>query len=111
MSRREEREERKILDWEDLGIGAGLASQGRLTELEDICIEIDLSTLRIEKFRDREVAIVTVRRKERTERRHTFSEVIIRQLKTAKELYPDAVVTAKVVKVKRYYQLVGCGRK
>ncbi|MCC6014460.1 MAG: hypothetical protein LM564_02000 [Desulfurococcaceae archaeon] len=111
MSERREERKREILDWDDLRVDAGLASQGRLTELEDVCVEIDLSTLKIERFRDREVAIVTVRRKDRSERRHTFSEVIIRQLKMAKELYPDAVVTARVTKVKRYYQLTGCGRK
>jgi hypothetical protein len=111
VSKREERKEAKVLDWEDLGLGGGLESKGRLTELEDVCIEIDLSTLKIDKFRDRDVATVLVRHGDKIERRHTFSEVIIRQLKTAKELYPDAVVTAKVTKVKRYYQLTGCGKK
>ena len=98
----------EVLDWSDLNLTLWLRSQGRLSELLNVCLEFDMSTLEISRWRDREVATILVRYGEKIERRHTFSEVVIKQLKNAKELYPEAKVTGRIIRRKSYYEIVGC---
>ena len=105
MSKKKERE---VIDFNDLGIKGGLNSQGRLTELLGECLEFDMSTLTEDEIKNRKVITIVVRYKDRTERRHTFSEVLIKQLKLARELYPNAIITGKIIKYKSYYQIIGC---
>jgi len=106
--KKEKIENVEVIDFSELGIKTGLDSVGRLVDLLNKCVEIDMSTLEIQTIRDREVAVVLVRYDDREERRHTFSSVIVKQLKAAKELYSNMKITARVVKVRNYYQLIGC---
>jgi hypothetical protein len=96
-----------IIDFSEVQISS-LNSVGRLTDLLGTCLEFDLSTLEEHEFRNRKAVTVVVRYNDKVERRHTFSEVIIKQLLSVRELYPNAKLTAKVVKYKNYFRLMGC---
>jgi len=98
----------EVLDFSELDIRVGLDSAGRLLDLLNKCVEFDMTTLEIQQFGEREVAVISVSYDNRSEKRHTFSEVIIKQLKAIKELYSNMRITAKIIKVRNYYQLVGC---
>ncbi|MCC6014104.1 MAG: hypothetical protein LM564_00175 [Desulfurococcaceae archaeon] len=111
MSDKPQKPKVEVLDWSDLNLTPRLRSQGRLSELLNVCVEFDMATLEVSKWRDREVATILVRYGEKIERRHTFSEVVVKQLKAAKELFPEARITGKIVRRKNYYEITGCKEK
>jgi hypothetical protein len=109
MSRKGRKEEVKdlVIDFSEVQIST-LNSNGRLTDLLGTCLEFDLSTIEEHDFKNRKAVTVVVRYGDKVERRHTFSEVLIKQLLMSKELYPNAKLTAKVIKYKNYFRLMGC---
>jgi len=106
MGRRKEVKD-LVIDFSEVQVST-LNSSGRLTDVLGTCLEFDMSTLEEHEFKNRKAITVVVRYDGKVERRHTFSEVIIKQLLKVKELYPDAKLTAKVIKYKNYFRLIGC---
>jgi len=81
-----------------------LNSDGRLSELVGETFLI--KSVEITEIALGEVAIAEIERDGKTERRHTFSSVLIDQLKQVKEFTDKGKkVKATLKKVKRYYTL------
>jgi hypothetical protein len=97
-------EEEKPIEFKEVYRG-GLGSDGQLTELVDKTFIVKNVEIQ-EMGKYGEVAIATIMYDRVEQRRHTFSSVLIRQLKALKE-YTDKGKKVKCTlrKVKRYYTL------
>jgi len=97
-------EEKAVVDFKEVYRGS-LQSDGQLTELVDKTFIITGVEIQ-EMGKYGEVAVVTLSFNGAVQRRHTFSTVLLKQLKAIKE-YTDKGKKVKVTlrKVKRYYTL------
>jgi hypothetical protein len=97
-------EEEKVVEFKEVYRGS-LQSDGQLTELVDKTFVIQSVEIQ-EMGKYGEVAIVTIAGNGKVERRHTFSSVLIKQLKAIKEFTDKGKkVKCTLRKVKRYYTL------
>ena len=101
MSKKKKNEE-EIVEFSDVYKGS-LGSDGRLTDyVNEIMIIEDVEFTEIQNYG--EVAIVTVRIGKGKLRLHTFSQVLMKQLKAIKEITDQGKkVRARLVRRKRYY--------
>ena len=101
----EKREEEKaVVDFKEVYKGS-LASNGQLTEMVDKTFLITSVEIQ-EMGRYGEVAVATIELNGVVQRRHTFSSVLVKQLKAIKEIIDEGKkVKATLRKVKRYYTL------
>jgi hypothetical protein len=100
----EKGEEEKVVEFKEVYRG-GLGSDGQLTELVDKTFVIQGVEIQ-EMGKYGEVAIATIELNSKVERRHTFSAVLIKQLKALKEFTDKGKkVKCTLRKVKRYYTL------
>jgi hypothetical protein len=97
-------EEEKVVEFKEVYRGS-LMSDGQLTELVDKSFIIRSVEVQ-EMGKYGEVAIATIELGGKVERRHTFSSVLIKQLKAIKEFTDKGKrVKCTLRKVKRYYTL------
>jgi hypothetical protein len=100
----EKGEEEKVVEFKEVYRG-GLGSDGQLTELVDKTFIIKGVEIQ-EMGKYGEVAVVTIIYDRVEQRRHTFSAVLIKQLKAIKEFTDKGKkVKCTLRKVKRYYTL------
>jgi len=79
-----------------------LNSEGSLTDL--VNMEFDIINVEFVETNYGECAIVEIEYDNTRERRHTFSKVLIKQLKAIEDTIKSGTrVTAKLVRRKRYY--------
>jgi hypothetical protein len=97
-------EEKGVVEFKEVYRG-GLGSDGQLTELVDKSFIIKGVEIQ-EMGKYGEVAIATIELNGKVERRHTFSSVLVKQLKAVKEITDKGKrVKCTLRKVKRYYTL------
>jgi hypothetical protein len=97
-------EEEKVVEFKEVYRGS-LMSDGQLTELVDKSFIIKGVEIQ-EMGKYGEVAIATIELNGKVERRHTFSSVLVKQLKAVKEITDKGKkVKCTLRKVKRYYTL------
>jgi hypothetical protein len=97
-------EEEKVVEFREVYRGS-LMSDGQLTELVDKSFIIKGVEIQ-EMGKYGEVAIATIELDGKVERRHTFSGVLVKQLKAVKEITDKGKkVKCTLRKVKRYYTL------
>jgi hypothetical protein len=100
----EKEEEKAVVEFKEVYKGS-LQSNGQLTELVDKTFVIQGVEIQ-EMGKYGEVAIATIELNSKVERRHTFSAVLIKQLKAIKEFTDKGKkVKCTLRKVKRYYTL------
>jgi hypothetical protein len=100
----EKGEEKGVVEFREVYRGS-LMSDGQLTELVDKTFVIQGVEIQ-EMGKYGEVAIATIELDGKVERRHTFSSVLVKQLKAVKEITDKGKkVKCTLRKVKRYYTL------
>jgi hypothetical protein len=100
----EKEEEKAVVEFKEVYRGS-LQSNGQLTELVDKTFVIQGVEIQ-EMGKYGEVAVVTIIYDRVEQRRHTFSAVLIKQLKAIKEFTDKGKkVKCTLRKVKRYYTL------